>query len=348
MSTLFKIIVDARALMLNRSRVTIASRRCAARCHRPTTSKPIAAPKSGYRARRMWATADDAQSRSGYDYQLDNSTSSKGNRMARCMKRYALALVVTLGIVGCGGGSSSSQSTAPSHEQSAAPNLLAPVLSACEQSGGSSLMPGSGGQDTSSLPDATPAVCGCWTGWMQTNLSPADQTSVADSVAQTGSFPLSLVTDVSVLRELTSSLISCDTGQTPANSPPSSSSSTITTDSQGGSSSSASTRPPAPQTPSPSATAPAFGPACGTVTGGKYDYQGQTLTVHAATGVSCTTAMTVIGDLSAGKAQNHQGQDQLSSYFSLDGWTCPYNNMGTQSCSKGKLIIQADAPGAQP
>jgi hypothetical protein len=88
----------------------------------------------------------------------------------------------------------------------------------------------------------------------------------------------------------------------------------------------------------PSTTASA---GCGTVTGGKDDYQGQTLTVHAGTGVSCATAMKVMSDLSAGKAENHQGSSDASSYLTVDGWTCPYGSMGIQACSKGSQHIYA-------
>lgn len=106
-----------------------------------------------------------------------------------------------------------------------------------------------------------------------------------------------------------------------------------------------------PQAPTPTSTQSQpsrSGGPCGTVTGGKYDYQGQTLTVYAGAGVPCNTAMQVITDLSAGKALNHQGPDQLSSYFLVDGWTCGYGNMDTQPCSKGSLHIDAYAPGAGP
>jgi hypothetical protein len=83
---------------------------------------------------------------------------------------------------------------------------------------------------------------------------------------------------------------------------------------------------------------------CGTVTGGKDDFQGKPLTVHAGTGVSCATAIKVMTDLSAGKATNHQGANDATSYFAVDGWTCPYGNMDIQGCSKGSQSIYAFAP----
>jgi hypothetical protein len=99
-----------------------------------------------------------------------------------------------------------------------------------------------------------------------------------------------------------------------------------------------------------SSTAPSSSAStrCGTVTGGNDDFQGQTLTVYAGAGVSCATATTVMSDLSAGKATNHQGASDASSYFIVDGWTCPYGNMGAQVCSKGSQQVQAYAPGSGP
>lgn len=95
----------------------------------------------------------------------------------------------------------------------------------------------------------------------------------------------------------------------------------------------------------PTSTAPTSNTnqRCGTVTGGGDTYKGQ-LTVYAGAGVSCATATRVIADLSAGKAQNHQGQDVATSYFSVDGWRCSYGNMDSQGCSKGSLQILVHAP----
>lgn len=87
---------------------------------------------------------------------------------------------------------------------------------------------------------------------------------------------------------------------------------------------------------------------CGTITGGRDDYQGQVLTVYAAPGVSCTTATQVMGDLSVGKAQTHEGPNQASSYFVVDGWTCPYGSMGIQQCSQGGLSILGVTSSAKP
>ena len=62
---------------------------------------------------------------------------------------------------------------------------------------------------------------------------------------------------------------------------------------------------------------------------------GQTLTVHTGAGVSCATAVRVLTDLFAGKAQNHQGADLLSSYFSVDGWRCTYGDRARKAAPGG-------------
>jgi hypothetical protein len=108
-------------------------------------------------------------------------------------------------------------------------------------------------------------------------------------------------------------------------------------------SSTAQTSPSASTSTSTTTSSPSALARCGTVTGGNDDYQGQQLTVHAGTGVSCATAMKVIGDLSAGRATNHPGPNDASSYFAVDGWKCPYGNMGVQVCSKGDLMVNATA-----
>jgi hypothetical protein len=117
---------------------------------------------------------------------------------------------------------------------------------------------------------------------------------------------------------------------------------TDTTGATAGSTSSGAAEPPLPTSPPP------LGPPCGTVTGGPDDYQGAMLTVRASAGVSCATAIRLLTNLSAGRAATHQGSADANSWFALDGWTCPYGNMGTQSCYKGNLYIEATAPGAQP
>ncbi len=81
--------------------------------------------------------------------------------------------------------------------------------------------------------------------------------------------------------------------------------------------------------------------------GGSDDYGPATLTVGAGSGVSCGTALHVLGDLGAGKAQDHPGPDSAESYFLVDGWTCPYGNMGVQNCFEGDHQIQAVDPADQ-
>lgn len=113
------------------------------------------------------------------------------------------------------------------------------------------------------MPDNTPAVCGCWTDWMQANLSSTDQATIAASVQQSGSVvPL---TDISLLGELTTAQQSCDLGQTPAPVAPGApqAQASVPTETTGvGTAATTITPPTSPSagsssSPSPSATAPA-------------------------------------------------------------------------------------------
>lgn len=91
------------------------------------------------------------------------------------------------------------------------------------------------------------------------------------------------------------------------------------------------------------------GQRCGTITGGPDDFKGEKLTVYATAQVSCATAMHVMTDLSTpDKAQNHPGQDIADSYYTVDGWTCPWGNMGTSGCHRGSQVITAYTPGTGP
>ena len=282
--------------------------------------------------------------------------------MLRALRLSSVVMLLLL-VVGCGGApkhsasntrSAATASTTQSSDGSS--NQLAGVVSACERSGGSALLPGSGGQDSSSLPDDTTAVCGCWTQWMASNLSSTDQTAIAASVDESGSLTGATLTDIPLLGELGTALSSCDLGQTPApndagsptsgaNAPSSTGQTSTAPNGQGtganGSGESGSGAGALDK-------APTFGPPCGTVTGGHDDYQGLKLTVYAGTGVPCATAKTVIADLSAGNAQNHPGPSSEQSYFSVAGWRCVYGNMDSQPCSKGRLYIEADGPGVKP
>lgn len=102
-------------------------------------------------------------------------------------------------------------SSSPASAQSSTPAVAA-ALSDCEQSGASSLLPGSNGTDSSSVPDNTPQVCGCWTGWLKANLTSAQmQTFVSDDGSATGAVQFS-----TQIGGMTSALQQCDLGQTPS------------------------------------------------------------------------------------------------------------------------------------
>jgi hypothetical protein len=99
-------------------------------------------------------------------------------------------------------------------------------------------------------------------------------------------------------------------------------------------------------TPTTSSSSPRT--LCGTTTGGADDFQGQPLTVYAGPGVSSSTAMSLMNDITAGQARDHFVGDIAGSYYTIDGWKCPYGNMGTFGCENGTLSFTAYAPGAQP
>lgn len=209
-------------------------------------------------------------------------------RSTRLIVLFGLFLAVAL--AGCGGNTHGSASSPTDQRRSfATADQFAGVLSACEQNGASSLLPGSNGQDTSSVPDNTSEVCGCWTQWMQQSLDSSDQQLVITNVEQSGSIPI--IPNLTFLSDLTTSLQSCDAGQTP------------TTGASGAPepSSSGSVQPTAPLETSPNPHTPHKTTTPGTSCPGGYNqgtgtyaatggwYQGVT-----ASGVGCSIAMEVV------------------------------------------------------
>jgi hypothetical protein len=88
----------------------------------------------------------------------------------------------------------------------------------------------------------------------------------------------------------------------------------------------------------------------GYVTGGDDSIPGAKLSVYAR-GTNCAVATKVIADLSDSRGINHPGPEgSADSSFSVDGWTCPYGNMGIQTCTMGTSLIDAydEAFGAHP
>ena len=135
-------------------------------------------------------------------------------------RRHLAATTVACAVVAllsaCGGGR-------PSHSSSA--SATASISEKCERLGGSALLPGSEGRDTSSVPDDTPSVCGCWTTWMAESLPPTEVAQMNASIHQTGSLTGwlgnseqngSLPTVERRLEELTGALQQCDLGHKPA------------------------------------------------------------------------------------------------------------------------------------
>jgi hypothetical protein len=97
------------------------------------------------------------------------------------------------------------------------------------------------------------------------------------------------------------------------------------------------------QAPTPtSANSPTA--SCGTMHGGGGLYSG-TLTVKTTPGVSCSAAIAVFNDMAAEHSVNHEGPDSADSYLTVDGWNCPYGNMGIQTCWHRNDEIVAAQPG---
>lgn len=103
----------------------------------------------------------------------------------------------------------------------------------------------------------------------------------------------------------------------------------------------------------PTVTDPGVAPGafCGSVSGGPDDFNGAHLRVYARPGLSCPVAIRVVSDLSSGRASNHAGASDSTSHFSVDGWGCPYGNMGVEVCVRGGARITVYDPaisGAAP
>ena len=143
----------------------------------------------------------------------------------------AAVLVVagTLAVSACGGGeastSSTSRSTTAGETASTTSAKIEPVIAQCEQAGATALLPNSAGQrgqDSSALPDNTPAVCGCWTQWMVQSLTPAQLADAIATVEQggpviilTGTSTTAIASFSSALGRFVPALKACILRQTP-------------------------------------------------------------------------------------------------------------------------------------
>jgi len=230
--------------------------------------------------------------------------------------RLSSVVVLLLFVASCGAatkhstpGTHREQPASTTQSNAASSNEFAGVVSDCEQSGGSALLPGSGGQDASAVPDNTPAVCGCWTQWMASNLSSTDQTAIVTSVDESESFTGATLTNIPLLGQIGTALSSCDLGRTP---PPSSSS--------GGTSASS------------SGAAPASVGGCGTVLvpGGHAQ-----LTITDRT-VSCATALPLVrAFVTAQQAHLNSSTSTFEPSMNIQGWNCGVNAEPELSCEKG-------------
>jgi hypothetical protein len=55
---------------------------------------------------------------------------------------------------------------------------------------------------------------------------------------------------------------------------------------------------------------------------------------------SAEAALTAVMHL---QAAQHQGSSEASSYFTVDGWRCPFGNMGFQTCERPTHAPRAEA-----
>lgn len=222
---------------LGATRMTAAGERVCPRCGEPAENhrfcpscglnlaeQPEAPTRSEWEGRAAATSAEESHQETGRETAGtaggEPANGPSGRRIAHkgliagAMGIVVAIVVVVVVLASGGGGDRGGGETNRSHE-SVSPVASAPasvVLSACEQNGASALMPGSDGQDTSSVPDDTPAVCGCWATWMQSNLSSAQiQTLVSDQGSAVGVLQLG-----SVIGPTTRALEQCDLGQTPS------------------------------------------------------------------------------------------------------------------------------------
>jgi hypothetical protein len=127
-----------------------------------------------------------------------------------------IVVLAAVAVTSCGGGGA--RRAAPAKGAgSVRADSLAPVLSACETGGGSSLLPDTGGRDTSPVPDDTRVVCGCWVTWMGKHLGPGDRAAAVTDVVLSAS--VMAVTDTAVLDRLAAALRSCEPSPAPGTDP---------------------------------------------------------------------------------------------------------------------------------
>ncbi|MGP0103395.1 MAG: hypothetical protein ACLPUT_17455 [Solirubrobacteraceae bacterium] len=119
-------------------------------------------------------------------------------------------------LAGCGGGSTrttADHSEASAQEKTKAADLFI-VGEDCQKYGASAMLEGSNGADTSSVPDDTSAVCGCWIKWMAESLPSKEVIQMYASLEQVNYIPVTLKS----VGGIVSALQTCDVGGKPSTS----------------------------------------------------------------------------------------------------------------------------------
>lgn len=137
----------------------------------------------------------------------------------------AVTGAVVIALAGCGGSTHATHNAGsePSGREKTKTADLFAVGENCQRYGASAMLEGSGGTDTSAVPDDTSAVCGCWIKWMAKSLPPSVVIQMYASVVGPGYIPVTL----KGIGGIVGALQSCDLGHRPR---PESAASTGTTE----------------------------------------------------------------------------------------------------------------------
>jgi hypothetical protein len=146
----------------------------------------------------------------------------------------AVAGAVVIALVGCGGSAHATHKAGsePSGREKTKTADLFTVGEDCQRYGASAMLEGSGGIDTSAVPDDTSAICGCWIKWMAESLPPNVVSQMYDSLVGADYIPVT----IKWIGGIVGALQSCDLGRRPR---PESTSSTDTEEVEGNAASSA-------------------------------------------------------------------------------------------------------------
>jgi hypothetical protein len=124
-----------------------------------------------------------------------------------------VAGAVVIALAGCGGSTHATRKAGsePSGREKTKTADLFAVGEDCQRYGASAMLEGSGGTDTSAVPDDTSAVCGCWIKWMAESLPPSVVIQMYASIVEPGYIPVTM----KGIGGIVGALQSCDLGHRP-------------------------------------------------------------------------------------------------------------------------------------